>query len=208
MSGKKVQQLPKIDKDCQAVGGKAELLSFTALHEVGHGVDDAHTFMARNGRGDKFGGWIRYGAAVEQIADAVGPWVQAKIGGGNTFYTKPADKKYVVDKLLNQGGVRPAAAPNSAEAKALDEFDRWYRLATSGGIYERDSDCKSITIGDRVYHQAYARDWVSYLYAARSKGLTGYQFRAPGEWFAELYAGYRAKRLGPKHPARAWLKNL
>ncbi len=208
LHGKKVQQLPKVDKECQAVGGKADALSFAALHEVGHGVDDAHTFMARNGRGPKFGGWIRYGAAVEQIADAVGPWVQAKIANGNTFYTKPEDKKYVIDKLLNQGGKRPAAAKNSPDAKALDEFDRWYTLATSGSIYERDSDCKSIAIGGRVYHQAYPRDWVSYEYAARSKGLTGYQFRAPGEWFAEIYAGYRANRLGPKHPAREWLKDL
>jgi len=113
-----------------------------------------------------------------------------------------------VARLLNQPGVRPTAAPDTPDAKALDEFDRWIKLAVSSGIYERDSDCKSIAIAGRVYHQAYARDWVSYLYAARSKGLTGYQFRAPGEWFAELYAGYRAGSLGPKHPALEWLKKL
>ena len=44
--------------------------------------------------------------------------------------------------------------------------------------------------------------------AARKKGLTGYQFRAPAEWFAELYAGYKSKKLGPKHPANDWLKKL
>ena len=49
---------------------------------------------------------------------------------------------------------------------------------------------------------------VSPLASARSKGLTGYQFRAPGEWFAELYAGWKSGRLGPKHPALEWLKKL
>jgi hypothetical protein len=49
---------------------------------------------------------------------------------------------------------------------------------------------------------------VSYDAAARKQGLTGYQFRAPGEWFAELYAAYKAKMLKPSHPAVAWLKKL
>ena len=44
--------------------------------------------------------------------------------------------------------------------------------------------------------------------APRKQGLTGYQFRAPGEWFAELYAAFKANILGPKHPARDWLKKL
>jgi hypothetical protein len=49
---------------------------------------------------------------------------------------------------------------------------------------------------------------VSYLQAARSKGLTGYQFRSPAEWFAELSAGFHSGVLGPNHPSRAWLAKL
>ena len=37
---------------------------------------------------------------------------------------------------------------------------------------------------------------------------SGYQFRAPAEWFADLYAGYKSGRLGKKHPALEWLKKL
>jgi hypothetical protein len=204
-----VKQLPgKIDPDCEAVGGDAELLSFTALHEVGHGVDDANTYMAQNGMRPDHGGWTDYGSGVQPIADAVGPWVAAKIGGTNNFYKTPADKAYVLAKLLNQPAVPPTPAPGSDDAKALAEFDRWYGLATAPGIYERQSDCATIVVGTLIYHEAYPRAWVSYLAAARSKGLTGYQFRAPGEWFAELYAGYKADRLGKKHPARDWLKKL
>ena len=50
--------------------------------------------------------------------------------------------------------------------------------------------------------------WVSYKLAARSQGITGYQFRSPMEWFAELYAAYFSKKLNPKHPAAAWLGKL
>jgi len=52
------------------------------------------------------------------------------------------------------------------------------------------------------------RDWVGYLADARKQGLTGYQFRAPAEWFAELYAGFRSGKLRDDHPAMDWLKKL
>jgi hypothetical protein len=38
--------------------------------------------------------------------------------------------------------------------------------------------------------------------------MTGYQFRAPGEWFAELYAAYRMDKLQSSHPAVGWLSKL
>jgi hypothetical protein len=210
-TGAVVKQLPSdVDKDCLPVGGEGEYLSFTALHEVGHGVDDAHTYMHRNGGREDHGGWQNYGSGVQVIADAVGPHIRSKVGGSNTFYSKPEDKKYVLDKLLNQKPARPGTlAAGSDDAKAYDAFDRWHRLATSDGIWQRQGDAEEIAIGNKtVYHEAYPREWVSYLLAARKKGLTGYQFRAPAEWFAELYAGYKSNKLGPKHPARDWLKKL
>lgn len=209
--GGSVKQLPAdIDKDSLATGDDSELLSFVALHEVGHGVDDANTYMLRNGSREDHGGWVRYGAGVQPIADAVGPHIRAKVKGTNTFYTKPEDRKYVLDKLLNQRPLRPAMlVAGSDDAKAYDAFDNWHTLAVSPGVYERQGDCDTITIaGKTIYHQAYPRDWVSYNAAARKKGLTGYQFRAPGEWFAELYAAFKSNKLGPKHPSREWLKKL
>jgi hypothetical protein len=209
--GGSVKQLPAdIDKDCLATGKEAELLSFTALHEVGHGVDDSTAYMMRNGGKDNHGGWVSYGSSVQPIADAVGPHIRAKAGGANTFYSKAEDKKYVLDKLLNQKPVRPVSVvAGSDDAKAYDEFDKWHKLAVSAGIYERQGDCDTITIaGKTIYHEAYPRQWVSYNASARKQGLTGYQFRAPAEWFAELYAAFKAKLLGPKHPARAFLKDL
>ena len=210
-TGATVKQLPAdVDKDCLPVGGDGEYTSFTALHEVGHGVDDARTYMQRNGAREDHGGWTVHGSGVQAIADAVGPHIRAKAGGSNTFYSKPEDRKYVLDKLLNQKPARPSAlVAGSDDAKAYDAFDRWHMLATSDGIWGRQGDAEEIAIGGTtVYHQAYPREWVSYNLAARKKGLTGYQFRAPAEWFAELYAGFKSKKLGPKHPANDWLKKL
>jgi hypothetical protein len=116
----------------------------------------------------------------------------------------------VLDRLQSKPATPPAVAPGSTEEAAKKRFDEWYALATSPNIYRREGDCVKITIAStkRIYHEAYTRNWVSYSAAARKKGLTGYQFRAPGEWFAELYAGFRSNKLGPNHPARAWLEKL
>jgi hypothetical protein len=210
-TGKTVKQLPTdVDKDCLPVAKEAEYVSFTALHEVGHGVDDSKAYMSKNGSRADHGGWKNFGSNVQAIADAVGPHIRSKAGGSNTFYTKPEDKKYVLDALLNQKPSRPTTVvAGSDDAKAYDAFDRWHMLATSDGIWDRQSDSEEIAIKNTtVYHEAYPREWVSYDLAARKKGLTGYQFRAPAEWFAELYAGYKSDILGPKHPARDWLKDL
>ena len=74
--------------------------------------------------------------------------------------------------------------------------------------WDKGDVAKANAIGGRVYHESYPGDWVSYQLAARAKGIRGYQFRAPGEWFAELYAAYHSGKLSPKHAAAGWLEKL
>lgn len=200
-----VPQLPAvIDPECKPVNNDVvEFLAFAAAHEVGHGVDDSKGFMKQFGKGPKYGGWITFGGSVQPLADAIG--AAARFAA---FYKTPAQKQYVLDKLMSKPVTAPAVAPASAEETALKAFDLWHSVATSANVYRRQGDCDFLKIGDYVYHEAYARNWVGYLHAARSKALTGYQFRAPGEWFAELYAGYRSGKLRPEHPAMEWLTKL
>lgn len=192
-----------VEPDCKPKNTAAvEYLGFAAAHEVGHAVDDAQGFMARNGHLEKYGGWTTFGASVQPIADAIG--ADARFAA---FYKTAEQKRYIVDRLLNKPVDPPAAKPGD-EANALAAFQNWLSTATADDVYRRQSDCSTLQIGDYVYHEAYARVWVRYLASARKKALTGYQFRAPGEWFAELYAGYRSNKLKDTHPAMEWLKKL
>ncbi|MGH8798060.1 MAG: hypothetical protein ACREXI_13455, partial [Caldimonas sp.] len=200
-----VNQLPAaIDPDCQPkTAAPVEYMGFAAAHEVAHAIDDETGFMARNGHRDEYGGWTTYGASVQPIADAVG--ADARYA---ECYKTPEQRQYVLDKLLNKPAVAPAAAPLSPLDVARQAFDTWHSIATSANVYRRQGDCDAIKLGDYIYHEAYSRVWVRYKAAARSKALTGYQFRAPGEWFSELYAGYRSGKLKDTHPAMSWLKKL
>jgi hypothetical protein len=200
-----VPQLPAaIDPDCQPKDTTpVEYLGFAAAHEVAHGIDDEQGFMARNGHLEEYGGWTNYGASVQPIADAIG--ADARYAA---FYKTAEQRQYVLDKLLNKPVTAPIAAPLSPEDVARQAFDNWYSIATSANVYRRQADCDAIKLDKHVYHEAYSRVWVRYLAAARSKALTGYQFRAPGEWFSELYAGYRSGKLKDTHPAMKWLKKL
>jgi len=201
--GKPVGQLPgKIDPDCQPANEKkVDFLAFAAAHEVGHGVDDAKSFMAKNLSKPSFGGWIEHGADMQAVADVVGPHFK--------FYATPEQKEYVLSTLLSKPTTTPPVPSAPGDwAKAKQDFDDWFAIASEGNPWWSQSKSDAITIGGRVYQQAYTRNWVSYDASARNKGLTGYQFRAPGEWFAELYAGYRSGKLGKKHPALEWLTKL
>jgi hypothetical protein len=61
-------------------------------------------------------------------------------------------------------------------------------------------------IKGRVYQEAYGGNWVSYLLKAQDSGVCTYQFRAPSEWLAELYAMYFSGNLPETHAAHKWLK--
>ena len=88
------------------------------------------------------------------------------------------------------------------------EVDKWHRIATAKNVWWRQSDCDTITIDGQIYHEAYDMNWVGYLASARKKGMTGYQFRAPAEWFAELYASFHSGKIKSTHPAAKWLSKL
>lgn len=192
-------QLGDVEDKCKpANNDPVDYMDFAALHEVGHSVDDAQTFMASREGNAAFGGWREFGAKIEPIADAV---------VGKTKY----DRQYVIDKILRLNP-QPPAPPKGVDAgewaARQAEVDKWHRIATAKNVWWRESDCVEITIGDYIYHEAYDMNWVGYLAAARKKGMTGYQFRAPAEWFAELYAAFHSGKIKKGHPSEGWLKKL
>ena len=190
-----------VDLDCQPEDATPlPYFDFATIHEVGHAVDDDSGFMDKGG-GSAHAGW------QEHSADEVAAIVAAHFG---------YDEGYVKATLATKNSTPPAPVKPPVPAKkaeweaAQKKVDAWCQSVREGnGLWWKAGLSKQHAIGTRVYHEAYeGRPWVSYLYAARAQGITGYQFRAPGEWFAELYAAYFAKRLKKSHPAVAWLKTF
>ncbi len=199
----------EIDADCQREeGAKAPtVFSFTTLHEIGHAVDEKHNVMASRMTKVSFGGWVDHKGDVETIAE-----IAAKHFG--------YDKRHI-QAMLKGGDLAfddyPASPDDDDETvvadwqKKLEAARDWcHALLVSGdnGLFDSGSESRKRAINGRVYHQAYEDQWVSYDLAARRQAFSSYQFRAPGEWFAELYAAYYSGQLKESHPAVAWLKEL
>jgi hypothetical protein len=190
-----------VDPECAPLtpGDTAPWFDFTVLHEVGHAVDDAQGIMS--GERAKDAGWDTHGtgAIAKRIAAAVG-----------------YDAGYIEDMLDDKASTPPKHKPRLPDGKkqadwdaARDKAEAWVKaIRVDKELWDNAASAKDHQIDGRVYHEAYEGTWVSYKYAARSKGITGYQFRAPMEWFAELYAAFHCNKLNPSHPATTWLRKL
>ncbi len=197
-------QLDLIDDECKPVPDsevpRPTYGKWTTLHEIGHAVDDRKGFMRSNGSGADYGGWREHGRDTSQIAPDIARefdfdvhFIERKMAGGGPDMPPPPD------------GVTP-----QAWQQRHDSFIEWLAAVRVGKkLWNSASESSARRLSNgRVIHEAYDNSWVSYDHSARSKGVTGYQFRAPGEWFSELYAAYHTKKLKPTHPAQKWLSKL
>jgi hypothetical protein len=191
-----------VQPGCEPPAGAAEApwFDFTVLHEVGHAVDDARGIMSGERGNDA--GWVSHGTGT--IAEKIA----AKVG---------YDRKYIEKMLDDKSSTPPKKAPEPPEGtsradwdKARAEAEAWVRdIRVGNKPWGNAAMARRRTTADGiVYHEGYEGMWVGYRYAARAQGITGYQFRAPAEWFAELYAAYHMHKLNPSHPASKWLAML
>ncbi len=191
----------EVDPDCEPANEEpVAFFSWNTLHEVGHAVDDQHGFMNSNQGGSAYGGWQVYGRNPQPVADAV---------AGHFKY----DAAYVGQRLAKNASPAIPDAPSGVSPEEWEsrriEVEAWISMAAVGNDpWGSMSSATKLAIGGRVYQESYADSWTSYELAARSKGITGYQFRAPGEWFSELYAAYHSGKLKDSHPSAGWLAGL
>jgi hypothetical protein len=163
-------------------------------HEVGHAVDEAIGAEARYCIGKASGGnWTNYrgdaGAAITDMIAAVGGPIQG---------LTPAVREAFVTAIAGDAKNALSAVQGTAEYQALDAAvqatvvtdpvfgalamsvdNPWYRHSGGG-----------MPLGGRIYQRSYNSTWTAYDQTARAKKVSEYQFRAPGEWFAEAYAAY------------------
>jgi phosphoglycolate phosphatase-like HAD superfamily hydrolase len=190
----------------------------TTLHEVGHAVDDKISFMTRNMTKSEFGAWTKHDS-LDAVVDALGNtgFYAAFTGTGKTA-TLP-DLKQALTAFVSKG---TCARPANATGALGSLFAQWDAIVQHELIVKcikgmhvdaepwngGKAHAQAIAVGGRVYQESYANTWHSYDLSARtSTGVSAYQWRAPGEWFAEIYALYYLGKLKETHPMHAWFKD-
>jgi hypothetical protein len=206
-------KVPDVDPDKKTV--KANYFDFTTLHEVGHAVDDKIGFMSQRMNDARFGGW------KSETPSSIVDWL-AKEGGflkrhsGGPKVATEADLKLMLKAfLLNKACPKPAnaAQPMGSLLAQWDVIVNDPIIATCvEGMREGDAAWRGgaakagkLVVNGRCFHEAYTGDWYSYDHASRaSTGVSTYQWRAPGEWFAEIYALFYLGKLSQSHPMHKW----
>ena len=180
-------------------GEERTAFSWNTLHEVGHAVDDKLGFMKKHG--ERLAGWKVYGADVAEPARAIAD----KFG---------FDADYVAEYMLNaQGRDLPIPDPANCDAeewrRRMEECRIFVDRARVGNKpWSSASIAAACAIGKHTYVESYEGNWARYLTEQRQYAVSGYQFRAPGEWFSELYAAFHSGRLNDNHPHKDEIMDL
>jgi len=189
---------------------------FTTLHEIGHAVDDRIKFMNSRMEKDGFGKWKK--ETFDSVLNSFLPGLVTDCTGGTKKATAD-DLKAMLTDLLKAGD---CAKPANATGKLGSLFAEWDQIQNHAvvakckqGIYTKakpwnkgKAHADAVELNGRVYQEAYDNDWYSYAHADRaSTGVTKYQWRAPGEWFAEIYALYYLNKLSRSHPMSGWFRS-
>ena len=182
------------DQANRANDKSVDYFKMTALHELGHYVDDKYKVMDSARGNAAFGDW--QDSSPAQAAEAL---YKRSLTGFVGTGKKPA-KEDLVALLVALLSTGKAAKPADAAAKLGSLFDDWDAILANTACTDalKMSDATTypwnnmVAAGDgRAYHGGNGGRWYSYPVAERGKGISNYQFRAPPEWFAEQFAYYR-----------------
>lgn len=175
--------------------------SISTLHELGHSIDDRFGIMSGNLGKSGSGGWRA--ESLDSVAAAL--LAEFWANDGKALGTDRDLVKGLARKALGGAKVRRPAGMSDADWNKQDKLGKpsamtpadWAVIETFLDLCNtRRSDQwpwgnrQHHDSGGRCYHEAYPGDWVSYDTAVRGRKITvrDYQWRAPGEFFAELYA--------------------
>ena len=168
-------------------------------HEVGHAVDEQIGGVAGLCLGNEAGGgWTDYagdsGTAIDDMITASNAGIAKAPAAAKTAIVAQIKADAGADATLALANVQALAeyTAMTADEKAAVDGDPvftalteavdnpWYNHLPNGGT----------PLSGRIFQKSYASQWTAYTLAARDRKVSQYQFRAPGEWFAEAYAAY------------------
>jgi len=186
---------------------------WAAIHEVGHAVDWEAQFMNSKMDKVKYGDWHEYANRGAAVAQVVADYLSGSLdfGFNNVAVTGPLTT--FVDGLFQGNDPGIPVAPTTGgnpEVKWKAAFGEVKKIKANRAwdiCYDGQSSKRAV-VHDHVYQEGSGTSWVRYRWSERAKGMTGYQFRAPAEWFAELYAAHYLGKLKPSHPFNAVIKKL
>lgn len=198
-------------KNASGTETEVEFFQSTALHEIGHAVDDTAGFMTGHRASSGYGQWQPSSEA--EVRDKYVAALERVVGSGHK-----TELEEFVDNALKD---ITAKKPVQQSDKFIELVAHWDTLEKTAKIIAGLREGKAIwykggaaataaadALGEsRVYFEAYPGQWWSFVLSERSASVAEYQWRAPGEWFAEAYSLYYLKKLPESHPVAEFCKS-
>jgi len=166
------------------------------LHEIGHSVDDKYDIMDGVMDSTGYGKWVK-----EDAESVLAAYKSATIADMRASATLDSTLEDAIEEALKaalESGTQPNQIDGTTRGqhKVLRKYTKWAKAIRTDAKPWFNRSITSYAIDGRVYLQSYKSSWNSYAVSERqTASVRDYQWRAPGEWFADLY-GY------------CWLKNL
>jgi hypothetical protein len=111
-------------------------------------------------------------------------------------YSHRVDPAVAVNEFLQDFGKAAQKPTNNDWPKMKAHTAVKFCLAVrvtgeNNGLWDQGaSGAGKYSIGNKVYQESSRGKWICYDTNARTRAVSTYQFRAPAEWFAELYSLY------------------
>ena len=176
------------------------------LHEIGHTVDETLGAMDYLGERPSFGAWAEYSMA--EAADAMAERARLDATTTNILYNlvTGADLVSAINAYTDPDVVEGDQTYTEYQSMPAVQAVLDHRPPHFHGLQGPADDQPVADTFDGHVFFSQSGTWYSYDFAARKEQISNYQFRAPAEFFAEIYAAYYMGVLPAGHSLHDWFE--